>query len=83
MTCTRFDMRTLLRLWSDDTDDRVVAAALGVSRQRVLDWRRGKGNMVEWWKADRFAIAIGTHPAMVWPTWIDAALAEPCQEKLW
>ena len=79
----RYDMRTLLRLWGDDTDDTVIADALGVSRQRIVDWQRGKGNMVEWWKADWYAIRVGTHPAMVWPQWIDEALAEPMQEELW
>ncbi len=81
--CTRFDIRTLLALWDADADDTLIASSLGVSRQRVVDWRRGKGNMVPWWRADEYAIRIGTHPAMVWLTWCDDALAEPYQEELW
>ena len=83
MSAARFDMRTLLRLWPADTDDAVVASALGVSRQRIVDWRRGKGNMVPWWCADRFAISVGTHPAMVWHDWCDVALAESVQDEPW
>ena len=81
--CDRFDMRNLLALWGDDTDDVIIAEALGVSRQRIVDWRRCKGNMVEWWRADRYAVSVGTHPAMVWPDWCEKALAEPYQEELW
>lgn len=81
--CCRFDMRTLLTLWDDDTDVTVIAEALGTTRHRVNDWRRGKGNMVPWWKADAYAIRVGTHPAMVWPDWCERALAVSYQEELW
>ena len=81
--CSRFDMRVLLKLWPDDTDDTIIGDALGVSRQRIVDWRRCKGHMVEWWRADQYAVAVGTHPAMVWYDWCEKALAEPYQEELW
>lgn len=69
-----FDLRTLIAFMGE-MDDSTMAAALGVKRQRIVDWKRGKGAMTPWWNADRLAIHIGTHPAFIWPDWWQRALA--------
>lgn len=70
----RFPASSLLRLFSDDIDDDTVASALGVNKSTVAKWKAGKNVNLAWWKADAYAVRIGTHPALVWPDWIDKAL---------
>lgn len=38
--------------------------------------RKYKQRGMTWLQADRVAIALGRHPADVWPTWVDDALAD-------
>ncbi|MDQ1439266.1 MAG: Winged helix-turn-helix DNA-binding [Acidimicrobiaceae bacterium] len=44
----------------------ILARALGVDRAQVAHWR-SDGVPIE--SADRIAIAVGRHPAEVWPEW--------------
>jgi hypothetical protein len=44
----------------------VLARALGIDRAQVARWR-GHGLPVG--SADRVAVAVGCHPAEVWPEW--------------
>lgn len=46
----------------------VLARALGVDRAQVARWR-SDGVPIE--SADRIAVAVGRHPAEVWPEWYD------------
>lgn len=46
-----------------DPSDERKAELLGVSRQTVRRWRR-KG--LSEWQADRCAVRLGTHPALIW-----------------
>lgn len=50
----------------------VVADALDVSTGTLARWRQ---DGLSQWRADRAAIAIGSHPALIWPTWISDGLA--------
>lgn len=68
-----FDLRLLITFMGD-MDDTTIAEALGTTRGRVVDWKRGKANMTPWWKADALAIRIGTHPSAIWPDWWEKAL---------
>lgn len=72
----RFDARRLLDFMDAEADDTTVGAALGVTRSVIVAWKRGRNVMIPWWKADRYAIHIGTHPGIVWgEEWWTAALA--------
>jgi hypothetical protein len=61
-----FDARVLLALFDDETDDDTIGDALGVGRSTVNKWRNGKGHMIGPYRADRLAISVGLHPALVW-----------------
>lgn len=43
-----------------------TARALGVHPRQVYRWRAGG---VTWAQADELAVAVGLHPAEVWPEW--------------
>jgi hypothetical protein len=51
-----------------------LALALGVNRGEVHRWMR---NGVTTVTADKLAVRLGLHPALVWPEWADSALDEP------
>ena len=61
-----FDARVLFSLFDEGTDDSLIGDALGVGRVQVSKWRRGHSFMLTEYHADRIAIRIGTHPAMLW-----------------
>lgn len=71
----RFDVRLLLALWEPDVEHETIGEALGVSRGVVRAWRYGRNYMIPWWRADRLAIRIGTHPSAIWPDWWQKAMA--------
>lgn len=61
-----FDARVLLALFDEDSDDTVIGEALGVGRTAVGRWRADRQYLLTAYHADRIAIRIGSHPAMVW-----------------
>jgi hypothetical protein len=61
-----FDARILLDLFDEETDDTLIGEALGVGRVSVGRWRKDKQYLLTAYHADRIAIRIGTHPAMLW-----------------
>lgn len=46
-----------------------IAALLGVSKRVVSRWRH---DGIRWSLADQAAVALGLHPALVWPDWYEA-----------
>lgn len=61
-----FDARVLFFLFSDECDDTLIGEALGVGRSQVNRWRNNNSYLLNAYHADRIAIRIGTHPAMLW-----------------
>lgn len=50
-------------------DDGLRAGALGISRRQ---YQRTKiYSDVEWITADKYAVALGLHPACIWKEWTD------------
>lgn len=47
---------------------REIADRCGTTRDNVQAWRR-RG--LSEWAADQVASALGWHPALVWPDWLD------------
>ena len=77
MNAATFDARALLRLWDPETDPRVIAEVLGVGKDTVRKWRTATTpRRLNPWTADRYAIRAGTHPARVWPEWVEVALRD-------
>lgn len=71
-----FDARRLLALWDPETESATIADALGVSVATVKKWRCARCVLLDPYKADKYAIRAGTHPARVWgDEWWTAALA--------
>jgi hypothetical protein len=54
-----------------DTDDETSARQLGVSSRTIVRWRGGQRMRIT--TADRAAVALGYHPAQLWPEWWDLA----------
>lgn len=72
----RFDARLLFNFMDPEMDNSEVAQALGTSRDVITKWKQGVNNMIPWWRADHYAIHLGTHPGLVWgDEWWDKALA--------
>lgn len=44
-----------------------LASAVGVTDRTLQRWDR---DGLDEWQADRAAIAVGLHPALVWPSWL-------------
>ena len=61
-----FDARVLFNLFDEDDGDELIGEALGVGRAAVNRWRRNERYYLTAYHADRIAIRIGTHPAMLW-----------------
>lgn len=61
-----FDARVLFALFDAECDDTLIGEALGVGRTSVNRWRNNRSFMLTAWHADRIAIRIGTHLAMLW-----------------
>jgi hypothetical protein len=61
-----FDARVLFALFHEDCDDALIGESLGVGRTTVNKWRNNRQYMLNAFYADRIAIRIGTHPAMLW-----------------
>jgi hypothetical protein len=53
-----------------DLPDRTAAELLGINRDSLIRWR-SPGATTTAAYADRYAIALGVHPAELWPSWID------------
>ncbi|CAB4144156.1 hypothetical protein UFOVP1296_71 [uncultured Caudovirales phage] len=61
----------LMRYFTPDMNDAIIAHALGTSRNRVRDFRKPNFHLT-WLEADRYAIRIGLHPFFVWgDLWIE------------
>lgn len=52
-----------------------LANTIGVATNYISRWRRDGLDTLQ---ADRVAIALGYHPANLWPSWFDDAAAECC-----
>jgi hypothetical protein len=61
-----YDARDILNYFDPESDDIAVAEALGCNRAMVNKWRNDKAYMISCWRADRMAIRIGLHPALIW-----------------
>ena len=69
----RYPAINLLATFTAGTADQDVADLLGVARSSVVQWRTQNKTFGEY-KADRYAIKLGFHPAQIWTSWIDDAL---------
>jgi hypothetical protein len=58
----------LLAMFAPDTLTATIASAFGVSRSTVQKWSYRQVRLSAF-DADRYAIAIGLHPAEVWDNW--------------
>lgn len=61
-----FDARVFFALFDEEDDDTLIGEALGVGRTAVNNWRNNRKYLLTAYHADRIAIRIGTHPAMLW-----------------
>lgn len=59
--------------------DRDFADHLGVDRQTIARWRRGTRLFPH--SADEVAVALGTHPAALWPEWDGGAIGDGWQDE--
>ena len=52
-----------------------VASKLALARRLGVDptliHRAARRGGVTYWTADRWAVALGWHPAMIWPEWLE------------
>lgn len=70
-----FDARRLLARFDPETEHQAIAEALGVSVPTIRQWVRGCRIRLDPYKADRYALRLGLHPASVWgEQWWQAAL---------
>lgn len=53
--------------------DGLMAEMLGCHRRQVWEWRH-RGSLTTLW-ADRAAIALGLHPALIWTDWYSEGVA--------
>lgn len=66
----QFPAKNLLRFFSDGTEGRTKASALGVSPHVVWQWEEKNININQWY-ADKYAVRIGLHPSAVWDDWFE------------
>lgn len=59
----RYDYHALTML-IDGMDDGALSAMLGLSRSTIYRYRTHGLTLAA---ADRLAVALGTHPALIWP----------------
>lgn len=74
MSNTTFDPQPLLALVDKataDGPDSEVASLLGVAARTITRWRRG--SQISEPVADRAAISLGLHPALIWSDWFAKA----------
>ena len=72
-----FGIDELLATFSPDTDHSTIADALGVPKNAIAVWKT-RGIKLDAFRADRLAIRIGLHPALVWGQqwWDECVIAE-------
>ena len=67
-----------------DLDDHGAAALLGVTSRTLIRWRSGHARIGSIERADQLAVALGLHPASIWPdywSWpLDPQEALPLEE---
>jgi hypothetical protein len=73
MTKRKYDVRTfsakeLIKRFSDETSDVVIASALNTDRRTIRYWR-SLDVQINQWSADRYAVKLGMHPSEVWADW--------------
>lgn len=69
----RFPAATLIHRLGWNEHDTILATWLGVHRQRVYLMRKPDYTL-NWLEADKLAIRVGLHPAIVWPElWLQQA----------
>lgn len=71
----QFPAEKLLTMFSDDTDNRAKASALGVSPHIVWTWEAQKIQINQWY-ADKYAVRLGLHPSAVWDDWFTLEVDE-------
>jgi hypothetical protein len=71
----QFPAKNLLRFFSDGTEDRTKASALGISPHVVWQWQENNININQWY-ADKYAVRIGLHPSAVWDDWFELEVEE-------
>jgi plasmid maintenance system antidote protein VapI len=64
-------MRVVDRLAGRQLSPGAAAERLGVARSNIYAWRL---NGVTLDMADKLAIRAGSHPAIVWPEWVDVCV---------
>lgn len=68
----RYPLASLIELTGPLSHGRVAELVGGVARSTVCSWeRRG----LDEYRADELAVAVGLHPALVWPRWLDVDIS--------
>lgn len=65
----------LIDTFAPDTLTTIIASAFGVSRSTVHKWSYRKVRLSAF-DADRYAVAIGLHPAEIWDNWFTTTTEE-------
>lgn len=75
-----FPAANLLDHLGPGTTQLAAAEVLGIDPNSVNRWRLD-GIKLSTWQADRYAIRIGQHPAMIWPDWFDLTEYPPAERQ--
>lgn len=60
------DARRLFALYAPEEDDIALGVKLGVGRKKVAHWKKTEDHWISSYYADKIAIRLGTHPAVIW-----------------
>lgn len=66
----RYSAKQLLKCFDESDWASTIAEHFNTSRAVVQRWRDRDINFDQW-AADRYACAIGKHPAEIWADWFD------------
>ena len=74
--------RDRLRMWmaASGLTQEEAACALGLPL-RTLSRVLGPIQLLRWDAADRVAVALGTHPSQLWPSWFDFRGQSTCSRE--
>ena len=75
-----FSTQPLLDHFGPDANNKDIAHQLGINESTIGIWRT-KPALLDTHAADRYAIRIGQHPAMIWDDWFDLPEYTPERAK--